>query len=932
LPRAAHAAGEQTGRISGTIIEQASGAPIPGANVRVSGAALIGGPRQLVTSDDGHYEAIGLPQGRYDVEVSYSGVKPVKRRVFVRQGETTPLDINWSPELAQAEVTVVVEERHMTKPDSTQSGTVISQESESKVAMSDRRYQFFANQVAGITSVDNGLFQNVKGGNYLANRYLVDGIDITDPVTDTFSANINLDLVQSEEVLTGGMEAEYNALGGVFNVITNAGSDEWHLDSSIYVNNASFSASNKYGAQIYNGYRQFLSEAAPATQSYQANVNLGGPILKHRLWFNISAEYLYEQFGTPAGPPINVQHPAFYRHQFLGHLKLTWAPDDKHRLSIAMHTDPAFLNNFSGRFSGLANYELGVAEERQNQGGMFMAITWDYFKSQNLNAQINFGYQWQLLDHGPQGILGSVDFGPTNQYGMYGYSNLNKVYDPNRPQQVNVLDNTVWYQGGALSKDRRQTVTLDPSVSIRGNAAGQHDAKVGLQMRFVYHTLSNHVPGGSTYTDLSSSGALLEAGLCNQMTGDGCFMRTDTPDYSNHQWGMQVGGFIQDRWKPFKRLTVLPGLRVDWGITKNSIGQTVSNLVGAGPRLGFTVDITGDQKTIFSAFYGRSNEVMTLMVNNFGDVSGLTTVNLWNQQALKFQPAYHTGGANGYQIDPNMKAPHTDEVSLSLRREIFTNSIASIEYTYKKTSNIFDAIEVNQIWDLSGTRVIGYVNGQPIQIYKVSTPDQNYRIYNGIDFIVESKPTQNWDFYAAYTLSWLYGHGAEQLGQVGGYIGSSAFYNPRETMFFDGYLPEDTRHNLKVRASYTFHGLVIGGLFNYVSGTPISKQFFNTNDGGYTNLRAPQGNDPGKGAGLSTPNDPGRWSEFRLPDTISLDLRMGYDFNALIHQHIILMADFFNLFNLSTPTSLDNTNSSTFATVTARQRPFRFELGLRYVY
>jgi len=308
-------------------------------------------------------------------------------------------------------------------------------------------------------------------------------------------------------------------------------------------------------------------------------------------------------------------------------------------------------------------------------------------------------------------------------------------------------------------------------------------------------------------------------------------------------------------------------------------------------------------------------------------------VNLWNQQSLSFEKLYDFGGAAGYRIDPNLTAPHSDEVTLSLRREVFHDSIASIDYTYKRTGNIYDGVEINQIWDPSGTRVVGYVNGQPIQIFKTSTPDENVRQYHGVDFIIESRPTPNWDIYAAYTLSWTFGHGAEQLGQVGGYFGTSAFYNPRQAMFFDGFLPEDHRHNLKFRASYNWKGLNVGALFNYLSGAPLSKYFFNQNDGGYTNLRAPQGNDPGQGSNpLSTPNDPNKWSEFRLPDTLAVDLRLGYDFHQLIRQHIILMADFFNLFNLGGVTGLDTSDSSTFATVQGRQRPFRFEIGLRYVY
>ena len=107
--------------------EAATQTPLAGADVRVSGPALIGGARATQTDDDGRYELVELPPGIYDVEVSYPGVKPIRRRVVVRQGETAPLDIAWSRRAsAEAEDTVIVEERHLTKPDSTQTGTVIS--------------------------------------------------------------------------------------------------------------------------------------------------------------------------------------------------------------------------------------------------------------------------------------------------------------------------------------------------------------------------------------------------------------------------------------------------------------------------------------------------------------------------------------------------------------------------------------------------------------------------------------------------------------------------------------------------------------------------------------------------------------------------------------------------------------------------------------
>src|SRR5690349_11125160 len=153
-PQNAWAVGETNGRLGGTVTEAQTGAPVPGATVTVSGGSLIGGPRTVTTGDDGHYEFVELPPGSYNVEVSYSGVKPIRRRIVVRQGELAPLDIAWSAELAEAEVTVVVEERHLTKPDTTMSGTVISNDTQAKIA-SGRTYQGVTQQVAGVSGGAN---------------------------------------------------------------------------------------------------------------------------------------------------------------------------------------------------------------------------------------------------------------------------------------------------------------------------------------------------------------------------------------------------------------------------------------------------------------------------------------------------------------------------------------------------------------------------------------------------------------------------------------------------------------------------------------------------------------------------------------------------------------------------------------------------------
>src|ERR1700687_3914560 len=300
IPGIASAAGEQTGRLTGTVTEEQTGAPVPGASITASSPTQIGEPKTTATADDGSYELTDLMPGSYAVEVSYSGVKPLRRQVLVQPGTTTPLNIAWSAELAQVETTVVVEERHLTKPDSTMSGTVYAGEDQNKIA-TPRTYQSVATETAGVTSPNGAGNPQVKGANLMMNKYLLDGLDVSDPILGTFSLNLNFDSIQSEQIITGGMEAQYNAMGGIINVITSPGSDEYRLDASVYGNHYKSSAPNQYGAQFYTGQKPFSDVARPPTSQYQGNINLSGPILKHTLWFAFSYEYRTAKSSQPAG-------------------------------------------------------------------------------------------------------------------------------------------------------------------------------------------------------------------------------------------------------------------------------------------------------------------------------------------------------------------------------------------------------------------------------------------------------------------------------------------------------------------------------------------------------------------------------------------------------------------------------------------------------
>jgi hypothetical protein len=920
--RTAWGAVEQEGQIRGRIVEASTGAPVPGATVTVSSPSL-GQPHSVTTNEDGDYLVSNLPMGLYTVKVSYSGVKPMTREILVQPGRTAPLDIQWSAELTEVETTSVIVERPLTNPDSTQTGAVLSNEQEKNLPTS-RRYTDVVRQVPGVTTNPSGVDQFIKGGRSAHNRYLVDGLDITDPVRRTAQQELAFDSIDAVQVITGGFDAEYNVFGGIINTITREGSDEWHGGASVFVTNEALNNRKAQGLQTYERDRAFSDDPLSPSYGYNTTVSVGGPILKQRLWFNTTMEFRNQHNGRLVGPPLNVPHVPETITTYLPRLKVTWAPSLRQRLSLSLAADPSFQNNTNG-----SNARLSTYETHTDQGGYNAILSWSVFPNPNFEFRIDAGIKTQYVNSGPQGYFGDVDTRGCDQF-----SPINCTYDRDRPSHVNQTDGTTWYNANtAYSRDTRSNIQIDPKINFRGRWLGEHSAKIGIQFKLLQRRNSLHQSGGYSYTD--SGGPPLEDGLCDPDSGRtaGCNMRDSVADRKFKEWGYSPALFLQDKWRVVRWLTINPGIRFDYGRSYTNDGQLFHSMFAVGPRLGAIADLTGDQKTIWSIAYGRSNEVAE--IGNAADydsnVQGARTFERWDRSAGRFVFDHSTGGEGGGVIDRNAKVPHVDEITTSLRREIFRNSAAAVEYTWKRIANTWDKPEINRVWDISGYRVINYVDGQAHTIDLYTTPDANVRNYQGITFSVEGRPTPNWYFLAFYTLSWLYGTSEAQ--------NTTAFVIPQQRRFYNGFLPEDHRHQMHLVGSYNFHGLVVGARLEYVSGNPRSKLFRNFDTNSNQNFRSPRGTDPGTCSGgiyipatVECGNDIGRISEYRIPPRAQLDLHLEYDFYQLLRQHIALIGDIFNLFNDRSAITLEQNDNTagTFGTVTGRYAALNIRLGARY--
>ena len=122
----------------------------------------------------------------------------------------------------------------------------------------------------------------------------------------------------------------------------------------------------------------------------------------------------------------------------------------------------------------------------------------------------------------------------------------------------------------------------------------------------------------------------------------------------------------------------------------------------------------------------------------------------------------------------------------------------------------------------------------------------------------------------------------------------------------------------------------LGGFFQYQSGGPLTKGFFNQEQGDYSNSRSPSGTTPGSGTGV---NDATAISEFRVPDFVQLDVRFVVNLLPKAwRQELNLVVDIFNVLNLRTPNGIVTDDIARFGQVSARQRPFRAQIGLRYAF
>jgi len=239
------------------------------------------------SSDDGTYVIPSLPVGAFEVSASLPGFKTFRRTdVVLEVAQRLRLDILLELGATTETITVSGEVSRVSTEESTL-GTVVERQRIEKLPLNGRHVFNLVKLVAGVqprfrdqegfAEIANQSFSQIRfnGGPVYGNQFFLDGGTNTVPVHNEISVVPMVDVVQEFKVETNSLKAEFGQTsGGVVNVVTKAGSNEFHGSLYEFVRNDALDARNAFATQR----DPITGRIKPVLRFNQYGGTAGGPV------------------------------------------------------------------------------------------------------------------------------------------------------------------------------------------------------------------------------------------------------------------------------------------------------------------------------------------------------------------------------------------------------------------------------------------------------------------------------------------------------------------------------------------------------------------------------------------------------------------------------------------------------------------------------
>jgi Carboxypeptidase regulatory-like domain/TonB dependent receptor-like, beta-barrel/TonB-dependent Receptor Plug Domain len=661
---------QTTGTIVGTVVEQDSGNRLAGVTVVLQGPQ---GQQAAVTTDDGSYEFTALPLGPYVVHFYYGDVALEQPRVTVSVDKT--VRVNARMPAAAVQTVQVVQKAPVVDVGSSRVGVTFDKDLINNTpftfnlgGMLEKAPGAFSDPTAFYNPPSAGL--SFAGTTGAENAYVLDGVNMTSIGFGTLGFDIASPFIEEVEIVTGGYSAEYGrAMGGVVNVATKSGSNEWKGSAVSYVSPGFLEARPRH---VYN-WSTALTSVERRQYLFNLGAELGGPIVKDKLflWAGYAPEFgrtrtirFINRFvdanndGQPDGAngiPVleELGRANFYgpisSHQYAA--KLSYRPAPEHTLSLGFYGI-----NGTHEFMRTAN-----ADPRA-------AMSLDTTRRQDVSARWLskfFDRRWQVEGNLGLHSEGNISDSPFDD--MKALNNLTWYNAPSLAMFQPGLDcpgtatfescPVQQYQSGGygIAFDRQALrVAAQLKSSLLFRAAGWHQLKGGADYEVNQYDSTRYFsgPAGGRGQVLINDGFVpvltffrLQPGeRLSRFQGDDMDPDPDrdglkksdllaAPRYQDairaRTKTFNTSAFLQDGWSPLSNLTFNLGLRWEAQQIQDYQGGTPMTIWdNFAPRLGVVYDPTSDGRAKVYGHFGKYYESIPMDLNDraFGGEGVLASV------------------------------------------------------------------------------------------------------------------------------------------------------------------------------------------------------------------------------------------------------------------------------------------------------------------
>jgi len=786
---------ERTGEIQG-IVSDEQGAAIPGATVTAESKTLPK-PLQAISDSQGRFRFFNVPIGTYTMTVSLTGFSTHKQTVEVKLGS----QITANAKLGVGQVTEVIEVTGTVlsiDPTSSRTATNITSAQIENLAKGSRGFQSLLTIAPGVRAEVKAGSAGVggiavDGATGSENAYYIDGVEVSDLRRGSLGTQnaIPLDFVQEVQVKSGGFEAEFGgATGGVVNVATRTGSNEYHGSIGFQYTGSGVNSTDRgyYQRAVTNADKaEFFQPREDNYHIYYPTATFSGPILKDRL--NFYASYAPDLEKTTRTVDYGTGSRQFdqdwKRHYGMG--RLDFSPTSNLRLNTT------YIWSATKRAGSLPIRDPRIAAPSNDlsvQGGYVPAQAYTasatYTPTSKLVLSARYGYKYFNDKDGNYGL-------PQQGFVTYQTSSTAAglpVPNPGGTGYQNISTNF----GTEEDITTRRNVYLDATYATSiGSQA--HTFKVGYALNRVGNSVSQDYLNGRFliyWGDKYSRGSITNAGgpYGYYTWEDGIKNFGDVHSRNQAFYG-------QDTWHVGNRLTLNLGVRFENEYLPPYKGEVngvkVANPVSFGwgdkiaPRLGAAWDVKGDGRWKLAGSFGIFYDVLKyeLARGSFGsdvwfthvytldrpDVLSLTKANpgALGRELIVFDnrtlPINSRGELEG--IDPAIKPYKSREFSTSLDHQFTSKLVGGIRYTHK---DLLRGIEDIGVLDAGDNEV--YLIGNPgfgqtrdkTSVYGGTTPNGTFlvpkavRKYDAVETRLQGQVGGHFNFLASYTWSRLFGN------------------------------------------------------------------------------------------------------------------------------------------------------------------------------